>query len=1376
MLCVLSLFHPNHSQAQMPLWSVGTQLVAFDGSSTNVSSLPTPAAVPGYPAYYVYNGAIPQNHQHVQFNDQGELLFFIVDGMIYNSAGYLILPNAQTTSNFEVYPNFKECNEIAITAIPGKCSMFLVFYSSHNLDVTSSEQSTPKYLVIDMLEDNHLWGNSFPQKGEVLKTEPESMYESRGLMHLHYSSYPSSSVIAFAGPNEDDFSHIFDPTDGAGKEGAIHFDIAVEQENTSFIIAVADQRDVSLTRFNSSSVSAPSIYNYSSVGTTRASHGEVELIKTGTSGFRLAWTDSHDYGSINTDEQIIYLSNVSNSLAITNTQDIILTAALGQQHHISGLEFSPSGQYLYYTKRFPHEIGYINTTSFSINDISNLIPNTSDYTLTKIEIGVDAPNNTPVIYFGSPNGFGQLRNVNTPQNLTWSSQSPMNNGINGVPLAIDAWNGSALFYNLHGQNDNIQAVADALSSQTCCLEMQNVTGVQGMSVNTTLDGTWTYASNPFGVSSGPVRIVDDLVFQTGTITTIDNMVFEFDQDADVIIEKGARVTLRNNSLWTAISCADKMWPGVNLLGTTNAQNSIDQFPTTGGDQGNFLIENSTIEYAMIGVEVGTTSLTGGGYLRATNSTFLNCRNGVWFRKYHYENTNENYVQNLSFFIDCTFKTDINYREVPAAHAQLYDVDGIKFLDCSFLNTNANNMPWWNRGTGIRSFRSSFLVEGENNEYIPAPIEQEPTTFYKLQYGIRSYGFNNPLAFYKCRNMEFQQCLYGITNYNTDNVQIYLNNFLLPDASGYTSNNTMERGIYLTNSTGYTVEQNVFQGFDDFTVNEDYPCALGIWVDNSGDAANEIRNNDFDEMKLGTYVTRNNRYFISGIDEPGEGDDDGTTDQTGLQLFCNTYSNGQTDIFRDANTLMRQDQGGNQGTTQNGLPYVILAGNRFSAPDCNGFSSDFVVDPQNVFYNVYWSHSDANTIPDCGGTSNVQGPTFGMDLLTNSESLVPYNDLDCPNRFEVSGGGHNPSNIAVLVDQLNAVKTELETARNTYNQVVDDNQKQSTLDVLSEAFPQESQYYRDLLIQRYPLSNEVLRKMIAQSERLSSWHLTEILLVNSPLNKEILFEIENSDILSDFFMSFLYNADSGASLRRLMEQNILGLASERDQLIQAIANAGLNYEADSEIEAENPLYFQEYLDALATQNGSTALRIRAANYASRGAYLAALELIENEPLLTSYAEILQLEQAVNGDWSSLNEAQISYLWNIYNTESDYSNSLALSILQEIGAVDFEPEPRVPIQFRSLELGNNKTADELPLLGVWPNPASGSAWLHYPIEADDHGTIQLFDPQGRLVDSFQPKSNGLVELKVDDYESGVYIVQLVAFNKIVETIKFTVVSRK
>ncbi len=80
-----------------------------------------------------------------------------------------------------------------------------------------------------------------------------------------------------------------------------------------------------------------------------------------------------------------------------------------------------------------------------------------------------------------------------------------------------------------------------------------------------------------------------------------------------------------------------------------------------------------------------------------------------------------------------------------------------------------------------------------------------------------------------------------------------------------------------------------------------------------------------------------------------------------------------------------------------------------------------------------------------------------------------------------------------------------------------------------------------------------------------------------------------------------------------------------------------------------------------------------------------------------------------------------------------------------------------------------------LSVYPNPASGSAWLHYPIEADGNGTIQVYDPQGRLIKSFQPNTNGLMELSLKNFKSGMYVVQLISFDKVVESIKLNVVNQ-
>jgi hypothetical protein len=80
----------------------------------------------------------------------------------------------------------------------------------------------------------------------------------------------------------------------------------------------------------------------------------------------------------------------------------------------------------------------------------------------------------------------------------------------------------------------------------------------------------------------------------------------------------------------------------------------------------------------------------------------------------------------------------------------------------------------------------------------------------------------------------------------------------------------------------------------------------------------------------------------------------------------------------------------------------------------------------------------------------------------------------------------------------------------------------------------------------------------------------------------------------------------------------------------------------------------------------------------------------------------------------------------------------------------------------------------LLGVSPNPAQEKTWIHYPIEAEHYAEIQIFDPEGRLIQILKPNSTGLSELSLENYKSGVYVLQLIAYQKILETIKLVVIN--
>ncbi len=1301
---------------------------------------------PGIDPSLHYTGQTATKGQTCQFDSNGDLLFFIIDGTIYDGQGFVIARGVQFINQLsyseESPDQFPAINgDIAVTNVPGYCKKFYLFSVTKG---SVGQTSVVVCSILDMSAQSVVFPNDANRKGCLISQAINNTILNHSFDYFFSTSFGLNITL------ESDTYLLLQELNGL-QDDRHSMEIIEVNEHKKYLVLAGRVDGMQIFEINLDEIIQ--VGNCGGVNNDWGpgyDYGTVESFVL-PSGFKLA-SSVEDCMSLNENStNTVLFQDLSLDGEVSNPELVVLGNQEVYSNAVTSIEFSPNGQYLWFTKNNAPEIGVIQLSNYAVT--FPIDGDLSEFAYSELEMQKDE-NGLLVIYISSANGMKKITIPNEPINSTleeveWDGEV--------FPNTMEGGTGENLIYSIQVQNTNTIIAQNYMEVGACCQDNEQTHFGSYPQVNLMNDGLWTDGSNPFGDSNSPLVITQDLIFQTGTNTNIVNMVLQFDEGADLIIEKGAKVSL-NGTVLTSIQCNHRMWPGVDLLGTTNIMGTVDQNPMTGGDQGYLYMNNSIIENAAKGVEIGTSALNGGGIIRAYNSTFKNNQIDVAFKKYHYT-LGGNYIQNKSLFNHCTFVTDAhlnNNSAAPLYHVSLSEVDKIYFTHCSFLNTTSNGIYAWNqRGVGIYSIKSSFFVDGMNDTWSGQNEDVNHTTFYRLRYGIRSHGFNVPISFYTCRKMEFQDCLYGIVNYNTDNVQIYQNNFEIPDAANQETGQSMERGIHLTNSTGYVVEQNKFFGSNDVLVQEDYPNALGIWVDNSGDFSNEIRNNDFDEMRLGTYVTRNNL--------------ETTISQTGLQVLCNTYINGQTDIFRDAKSFMRQDQGGNQ-------PFGSMnACNHFSSPDCSGAISDFVIDPDNCHYNNYWCHDNANSIPDCGSFSTTDS-CFGLNLLItiiNNNNL--YINSDCPNTYGSGGGGQTPGGISGIIAQLNTVKVELQSAKDTYTAVVDNNQKQSTIDILNEVFPHESQYYRDLLMQRYPLSDEVLHHLIAQASRLSPWHLTEVFLVNSALQKEVIAEIEQAEILSPFFMAFLYDADAGASLRTLMELNIMGLATHRDKLIQLIAQAGLTYESNPEQETDQLIYLNEYIVETNQLEAIVMLRNRASLLASKQDYNGAIATVLSEPRLANYKGILEMEQAVASDWSLLDSAQINQLWMIYENPSDWSNTMALAILQEIGLAEFEPEPRVPIQYRSLQIGKDKRNEELPLLGIWPNPATTSAWLHYPIEADGNGTIQVYDPQGRLIKSFQPNTNGLMELSLKNFKSGMYVVQLISFDKVVESIKLNVVNQ-
>jgi hypothetical protein len=271
------------------------------------------------------------------------------------------------------------------------------------------------------------------------------------------------------------------------------------------------------------------------------------------------------------------------------------------------------------------------------------------------------------------------------------------------------------------------------------------------------------------LGTNPILFDCDMIITTGTKCRFNSITIKFTPGHRIIVQRGAYLEV-HHSIVTACNPI-QLWKGIQVYGTNNAsQVKINpSFPSqyifnlndsTGipkGVQGIVLIDSgSEISRAEVGVLIGDYSVSAynGGILRATNSSFSDCKYGVRFMPYQdprYKDRNFSYFQNCAFsWWDPTLTThdtiyadpSINFYDIWAHLEALVELNGVHgvifaggniFTDyCTLtqITSGANSSQtglgidyvndtsilagqYTMRGEGIRAISSSFyLIRGE----------------------------------------------------------------------------------------------------------------------------------------------------------------------------------------------------------------------------------------------------------------------------------------------------------------------------------------------------------------------------------------------------------------------------------------------------------------------------------------------------------------------------------------------------------------------------------------------------------------------------------------------------------------------------------------
>jgi hypothetical protein len=207
-LAIIGADIPVH--AQVDAWAIGNKAVVMptgtNGPASSPFALPTPNNS-AYPPAIQYQGQIAQRSQHVRTASDGRILFFELDGRVYDGDGYLI---ADARS-----PNCTECidpgvMEFVSVPVPGSCGLFYLLSGVADGSTGALSNTYVQWSLLDLNADNPRFPAQPPatcaRKGRVVDLAMElgtGEYTQFGSMNLQGQLITEPNT-PYVGPNTSD--------------------------------------------------------------------------------------------------------------------------------------------------------------------------------------------------------------------------------------------------------------------------------------------------------------------------------------------------------------------------------------------------------------------------------------------------------------------------------------------------------------------------------------------------------------------------------------------------------------------------------------------------------------------------------------------------------------------------------------------------------------------------------------------------------------------------------------------------------------------------------------------------------------------------------------------------------------------------------------------------------------------------------------------------------------------------------------------------------------------------------------------------------------------------------------------------------------------
>lgn len=1366
--------------------------------------LPTPAGE------FVYDGQPARMSQVVRTNGAGELLFFAIDGNIYDGAGYLIADALGDECQECLHPGEMEMHAVPV---PGSCYLFYLITSNAG---TALINSRVQVSILDLTATNSY---STEGRGRLLalaEGEAATLYPQFGSFEVilagnaNGSSVPAWISGSSQGKALAPMIRIIDPT-GTGDSFWMYLiltDRVMPYRITSNGIApVPTAGNAGIPTFEVDG----DPFTYKSLSRDAdvliGPNGEVMLAMTDEA----MWVRTVNPPTGPYQLMIMRFDAVTGALAEVTGHAFDGSDPLLPDFFRANSQIPPPVQTITGNKgcaliaggnsvlmtgvretatNWEPTIGVydLNTNGWTDLIAQCAITQPVNYVHTRLYRNSIGVTNEPAVFIPLANGLAAFQGTDQPGTMTFNPSltiAPTVEIPQYDPLVFPMAEVETFprFLNAQISIDVFAQNFAAVTEGECCIFREAYGGRPGYTHSGS--ATWTASNNPFG-NQAEVNFTQNVVIPNGTAVYVTGMTWRFAENARLIVKRGGYIKFTNSTL-TSLACVGTRWPGSDVQGSWNQDQSGPTPLNHPTNQGMMELVNSTIENAAIGVLVGARSTngsivsgSGGGVITTSNSTFLNCAQGVDMRRYPFSffTVAPITVPNRSRFSKTTFTVDAGMGPWTfKAHARLDNVHGIRFQQCTFKNLRENQPGSHALGYGIHSFQSEFKVLPVCN--VPLSFGQTcpaanslPSKFIGLDHGIHAMGGPSALRNFTVDRAVFTDNICGvyssgvigfIAKGNTFSIggrNVTLTN--LPDELNWQSHH---RGIYSYNGYGFTVDDNILT-----KTATSAPDRLteGIVIGYSKD------HNDYVFRNTGSNLA--NGFVGEGVCASLAAS---YTPTIGLQLICNTNNNNDKNLWSRKVTTTTDPNEPSTHTIRSNQGYSNRpADNTFDGWNGTGDKWDFRV---TTTYSPisYWHRNVGNYVPQNNAALNP---------LMNPEAVTSIPENNCAFKVpRLHGFQTGPvATTAEMADFVQDEKLAYGNLRWLYDQLLDGGSTDEVVQEITDAWPQDAWDLLAYLLGKSPTLTTSVLKDLKVSGKLPQAMFVQVCIANPDATKAEGFvkwlEYEAPDPVPDYLIASIeaswevktYRTD----LEFAMGDRHAAMSQASNMLIEEYSRDTVHDPTDSlrMVWQEVRTPAARYAEAIALMQRGDFVAAKALVQAIPAEHtkLREKEISEQERMVLLIG-FMQTLAATGRTDAELTVAEQDQLEAIIADASDRSANWAQNLLcfhyNKCRAPLTGGEAETP---KSRNTNTTAFAVAAPLITVFPNPTSTWATVNIALAGVAvQASLRIVDLAGKTVQ--QQTLNALLQQVVLDTRKlapGAYLVELLNNNKVLATEKLIV----